>query len=48
MQRTSPDKLAKQLSAVRKKKLERLKSKIVSGKYKVNNWELAKALFLSQ
>ena len=48
MQRSTPEKLVKQLSAVRKKKLERIKSKIQSGKYKINNWDLAKALFLSQ
>lgn len=42
------EKLAKQLNAIRQKKISRLKSRIVSGKYKVNNMDLAKALFLAR
>ena len=42
------DKMARELISVRLKKINRLKQKIHSGKYKVNNEELAKALFLSQ
>jgi anti-sigma28 factor (negative regulator of flagellin synthesis) len=48
MTRSEPDRLIKQLSTVRRKKVERIKSKINSGKYKVSTWALAKALFLSQ
>ena len=42
------DRVARELSHVRRKKLARIKKKIKSGKYEVSNWELAKALFLSQ
>lgn len=42
------EKLARQLSAMRHKKVLALKSRISSGRYKVDNATLAKALFLSQ
>lgn len=48
MARSEPDRLLKQLSSVRRKKVARIKTKINSGKYKVSTWDLAKALFLSQ
>ena len=41
------ERLVRQLSCVRQKKILQIKSKISSGKYKVNNLELAKALFLA-
>ena len=42
------NKLARQLTNARQKKIKRLKTRIASGKYTVSNWDLAKALFLSQ
>jgi anti-sigma28 factor (negative regulator of flagellin synthesis) len=39
--------LAKELSVVRKKKVQQIKSKLSTGKYRVDNLELVKALFLS-
>ena len=45
---TPTEKVEKQLSTVRKKKLSKLKKKIESGKYSVSNFDLAKALFMSQ
>lgn len=42
------EKLAKQLSNVRQRKIERIKTRIASGRYHVNNMELAKALFLAR
>jgi len=41
-------KLAKELAAVRRKKIQRLKSKIAAGTYSVSNAALAKALFVSR
>jgi anti-sigma28 factor (negative regulator of flagellin synthesis) len=40
--------LAKQLAAVRRRKIARLKSKIRAGRYSVSNAALAKALFLAR
>jgi anti-sigma28 factor (negative regulator of flagellin synthesis) len=42
------NKFLKQLTTVRQKKILRLRSKIVSGKYRISNEALAKALFLAQ
>ncbi len=44
--RTS-EKLARQLRSVRQKRIQSLKSKIVNGRYKVDNSLVAKALFLA-
>lgn len=41
------EKLAKELSMVRKKKVQGIKSKILNGKYHVDNLALVKALFLA-
>jgi len=41
-------KLVRQLSSVRRKKIAKLKTKVVSGKYKIDNLALAKALFMSR
>jgi len=41
------EKMAKQLAAIRHKKIEKLRNKIASGKYRVGNMDLAKALFLA-
>lgn len=40
-------KLERQLSSVRHSKVKRLKSRIATGKYKINNLALARALFLT-
>lgn len=40
------DKIARQLLAVRFKKIEKLKTRVCSGAYKVESAQLAKALFL--
>jgi anti-sigma28 factor (negative regulator of flagellin synthesis) len=40
--------LAKDLGAVRQKKINRLKAKISAGKYHVTAEDLAKAIFLAQ
>lgn len=42
------DKLARELCSVRQKKIMKIKSKIVAGRYRVNNMDLAKALFLAR
>lgn len=42
------EKLAKQLASIRDKKVKRLKTQISSGKYQVNNFSLAKALFFAR
>ena len=42
------EKVAKELSHVRKKKMAKIRKRIQNGKYEVSNWDLAKALFLSQ
>ena len=42
------EKLVKQLSGVRRKKIQKIKSRISSGKYKVDNLRLAKALFMAR
>jgi anti-sigma28 factor (negative regulator of flagellin synthesis) len=42
------EKLVRQLSGVRRKKIEKLKTKITSGKYKIDNLRLAKALFMAR
>ena len=41
-------KLARQLGAVRHKKIESIRNKILAGRYKVDNAVLAKALFLAR
>lgn len=41
-------KILRQLSSVRRKKIQKIKSKITSGKYKVDNLQLAKALFMAR
>ncbi|NDC38266.1 MAG: flagellar biosynthesis anti-sigma factor FlgM [Proteobacteria bacterium] len=48
MSRSEPDRLLRQLTSVRRKKVERIKSRINSGKYKVSTWDLARALFLAR
>ncbi|MCO6432348.1 MAG: flagellar biosynthesis anti-sigma factor FlgM [Deltaproteobacteria bacterium] len=42
------EKLAKQLNNLRARKISKLKSRIVAGKYHVSNMDLAKALFLAR
>ena len=42
------DKIAKQLSSVRQKKIAKLKAQITTGRYHITNAALAKALFLAQ
>lgn len=46
--KSGSEKLLRQLSKIRRKKISKLKNKITSGKYKVDNLSLAKALFLSR
>lgn len=41
-------KLAKQLSTVRNKKVQKLKAQISSGQYQVNNLDLARAIVVPQ
>jgi|GEM_PF-6936467 len=41
------ERLVKELSTVRKKKIQQIKSKISAGKYRVSNIELLKALFMA-
>lgn len=41
------ERLEKELLQVRQKKIQRLRSRINTGRYYVNNLELAKALLLS-
>ena len=43
--RTKP---AKKLSNIRNRKIAKLKAKITSGKYRVDNFEIAKALFFAR
>jgi len=38
--------LARELAIVRKKKIKKLKARISSGSYKVNNSTLAKSMFI--
>jgi anti-sigma28 factor (negative regulator of flagellin synthesis) len=40
--------LAKQLATIRRKKIQKLKSRIAAGRYSVSNTALAKALFLAR
>ena len=50
-QTVAPDasgKLARQMAALRHKKIKALKTKISSGKYHVDNLSIAKALFLAR
>ncbi|MBX7145255.1 MAG: flagellar biosynthesis anti-sigma factor FlgM [Oligoflexia bacterium] len=46
--RIASEKIVQQLSNVRRRKIKRLKTKITSGKYRIDNLSLAKALFLSR
>ena len=48
MSSKASERIMRQLSTVRRKKIEKLKNKIVSGKYKVDNLSLAKALFMAR
>ena len=41
------EKLVRELHRVRRKKVQRLKTRITSGQYKIDNLELVKALFLA-
>ena len=41
-------KLEKDLNRVRNKKISKLKQKIASGKYRVDNMRLAQALFMAR
>ena len=40
--------IARQMDSVRKKKIKKLKNRIVSGKYQINNMELAISLFMAR
>lgn len=42
------EKLQRQMSAVRQRKIKQLKTKIAAGRYEVNNMRLAIALFMAQ
>lgn len=42
------EKLERQLSSVRNRKIQKLKNRISSGKYHIDTFCLAKALFLSR
>lgn len=44
---SATEKLVKELSMVRKRKIQQIKSRISAGKYRVNNVQLVKALFLA-
>ena len=46
--KNATNKMAKQLGAVRQKRIAELQKRITSGKYKVSNMEIAKALFLAR
>lgn len=41
------EKIVTQLSGVRRKKIQKIKNKISSGKYRIDNVRLAKALFMA-
>ncbi len=42
------EKIVTQLSGVRRKKIQKIKNKISSGKYRIDNVRLAKALFMAR
>ncbi|MBN8549148.1 MAG: flagellar biosynthesis anti-sigma factor FlgM [Deltaproteobacteria bacterium] len=42
------EKMVNQLSGVRRKKIQKIKNKISSGKYRIDNVRLAKALFMAR
>jgi anti-sigma28 factor (negative regulator of flagellin synthesis) len=48
IQSDASGKLARQMASMRHKKIQSLKTKITSGKYRVDNLSIAKALFLAR
>ncbi|MCB0310290.1 MAG: flagellar biosynthesis anti-sigma factor FlgM [Bdellovibrionales bacterium] len=46
--KTATIQLEKQLLEVRARKIQKLKSKIASGRYRINNAKVAKALFIAK
>lgn len=47
-QAVASEKIVRELSNVRRKKIQKIKSKITSGKYRIDNVRLAKALFMAR
>ena len=46
--RRESSRIARQLTTVRQKKIDKIKTKILAGKYRIDNLEIAKALFLAR